>query len=59
MYSCFQIRYYKLGERIRLCDMPGFERNEQRSIRLEHVVEILEGRVPNKSDVTIDITIMF
>ena len=47
----FQIQYYKLGDRILLCDMPGFE-EDQNSIRLDHLVEILEGRIPNETDVT-------
>ena len=33
-------------------DMPGFEGADQKSVRLEHVVEILEGRIANKSNVT-------
>ena len=33
--------------------MPGFEREEQKSIRLEHVVKILEGKVQDRADVNI------
>ena len=48
----FQLRYYRLGDRILVYDMPGFEVDDQKSVRLEHVVEILEGRIANKSNVT-------
>ena len=48
-----QIKYYALGKRILLCDMPGFEREEQKSIPLEHVVKILEGKVQDRADVNI------
>ena len=48
-----QIKYYAIGKHILLCDMPGFERGDQESIRLEHVVKILEGKVQDKADVRI------
>ena len=51
-FYTLQIRYYSLGDFILLCDMPGFENNQQ-SIRLEHVLQILDGQVQNRADVNI------